>query len=166
MEKTEALNKIKGIVNFGIQKLKKIPISELSRKGRCTVNIHNVDYVNSEEKPLCYKSGTCLDCHKMLEKREHVFGEYAPQGECKEVRYCIYCQEAKQERITHQYTKTYVDEKCNVWGVCEVCGHKRQMDEKQHQWKIVTEYDENLKKVKEVKKCLRCGSNGKILGVI
>lgn len=161
MEKQEVIEKAKKVIWDGFKKLK-----EVSRSARCMTRNHNINYEKVAGEPLCYRSGKCLDCGEKKDKYIHEYDQYIPEGQCVEVRYCKHCKGAKQTRITHRYTKTEVDEECNVWGVCEVCGQKRKMDEKEHQWEIVTEISENREdKGKESKICLRCGSRGKVLGI-
>lgn len=164
MKKEEVTEKAKGVMYGGIKKIKEV-FKEIIKGIKCKRG-HSVNYTHIEGKPLCHKSGICLDCKNEIFGFFHEHDEYKPNGPCVEVRHCIHCGEAEHRRIAHRYTKTEVDEECNVWGVCEVCGQKRKMDEKEHQWEIVTEISENREdKGKESKICLRCGSRGKVLGI-
>lgn len=130
----------------------------------CKTGNHSGDFKNMPNKALCYFERECTKCKEITVEERHNFGEWIPQEKCIEERICIYCKKAKQTRITHRYIETYVDERCNVWGICEKCGDKRKMNEKTHQWEIVAKIDENGKR-EEIKKCLRCGDNGKMLGL-
>lgn len=157
MKKEEVTEKAKGVIYSGIKKIKKV------FKGiKCS---HSVNYTHIEGKPLCHKSGICLDCETEIFGFFHEHDEYKPNGPCVEVRHCIHCGEAEHRRIAHRYTKTEIDKECNVWGVCEVCGDKRNMREKVHQWEIVTEISKDSEyKGKESKICLRCGNEGGMFG--
>lgn len=157
MEKQEVIEKAKKAIWDGFKKLK-----EISRSARCRAGNHNINYERVDGEPLCYRSGICLVCKEKIDKYTHEYDQYIPEGQCVEVRYCKHCKGAKQTRITHRYKRTRVDEKCNVWGICEVCGHERKMDEKEHQWEITIEFDKNKKE--ESKICLRCGNEGGMFG--
>lgn len=136
-------------------------IGNATQKIKCFCGKHQCDdFHNITGQSLCYKEGKCIYCKEIIKKIEHEFGEYFSQEQCIEIRECIHCRGARQIRTTHKYTKSRIDEKCRVIGICEICGNERPMKEKHHQWEIITEegVDSEGKRVaKEKRKCLRCG---------